>query len=175
MADTNRETGQSQEQGTAGGRTSPGVQESENAGMEQMSRTIREAREAGDPEVQRSEEDLHARQQTQQGGMQQGRMQGRTGSAEMGGSEEGAEDYDVVLITVREYVITERERGMCERERGMAERERGMFDRECAMTDRERSSAWGGGREEDSSTGGMTQGRSGMGGQPGSRQTGMNR
>lgn len=117
----------------------PGGQESEEAGMEQMSRALREAREEGDPEMQES-------------------MQGHTGQAETG-MEGETEDYDVVIITVREYAISERERGMSDRERGMSERERAMFDRECAMSDRERSSAWGG-REEESSSGGMTSGRS---------------
>lgn len=150
MADVNRET-----QGTAGGRTSPGMQESEEAGMEYMSRMLREAREEGDPEIQGP-----------------GRQE-RTGPAETG-VERGAEDYDVWIITVRECAICERERGMSERERGMSERERAMFDRECVMTDRERSSAWGGGGER-SSTGGMTPGRSRPSARPGSSQTGTSR
>lgn len=160
MADVNREAGEAQ--GTARGQ---GKQESEEAGMQQMSGMLREAREEGDP-------------QTEQGQTQQGGMQGRTGQAEMAGSEgtgmeQGTEDYDVWVITVRECAICERERGMSEREHGMSERERAMFDRECVAADRERSGAWGG--EEQSSGGGMTQGRSGMGGQQGSRQTGLNR
>ncbi|MEN6343509.1 MAG: hypothetical protein ABFC89_13235 [Methanospirillum sp.] len=40
-----------------------GEQESEDAGMQQVSRMLREEREEGDPEMMRREEDLHARQQ----------------------------------------------------------------------------------------------------------------
>jgi hypothetical protein len=40
-----------------------GEQESEDRGMEYVSGMIREAHEEGDPEFQRREEDLHARQQ----------------------------------------------------------------------------------------------------------------
>lgn len=40
-----------------------GEQESEDAGMQQASMMLREAREEGDPEMQQREEDLHARQQ----------------------------------------------------------------------------------------------------------------
>ncbi len=152
MANTNRETGEAQGQNRPLTR-GQGEQESEDAGMQQMSRMLRESREDDDT-------------RTQQGG-----MQGRTGSAEAG--MEG-EDYDVWIITMRECAMCERERGMSDRERGMSERERAMYDRECAMSDRERSSAWGGG-EEQSPGGGMTSGRSGMGGQQGSRQTGMDR
>ena len=40
-----------------------GAQESEDAGMRQATMMLREAREEGDPELMRREEDLHARQQ----------------------------------------------------------------------------------------------------------------
>ncbi|HIH04424.1 MAG TPA: hypothetical protein HA263_11475 [Methanoregulaceae archaeon] len=40
-----------------------GAQESEDAGMDQATRMLREAHEEGDPEMQMREEDLHARQQ----------------------------------------------------------------------------------------------------------------
>ena len=52
--------GQSGMQGRARG---GGAQESEDAGMRQASMMLREAREEGDPELVRREEDLHARQQ----------------------------------------------------------------------------------------------------------------
>ncbi len=40
-----------------------GAQESEDAGMDQTTRMLREASEEGDPEMQMCEEDLHARRQ----------------------------------------------------------------------------------------------------------------
>ena len=40
-----------------------GAEESEAAGMRQATMMLREAREEGDPELMRREEDLHARQQ----------------------------------------------------------------------------------------------------------------
>ncbi len=52
--------GQSGMQGRARG---GGAQKSEDAGMRQATMMLREAREEGDPELVRREEDLHARQQ----------------------------------------------------------------------------------------------------------------
>ena len=102
--------------GTSGGRS--GAQESEEAGMDQMSRMLREAREDDDPGMQR---------------------QAGTGRGEAGGEEGGY----IWVLTVRECAMCDRERGMSERERGMAERERAMYDRECAMADREGMSSGG--------------------------------
>jgi hypothetical protein len=129
--------------------------------MQQASMMIRESREEGDPEMQRSEEDLHARQQN---------LGGREGSyQERGAMETGRRmgTYEKGLCD-RERGMSERERGMSERERGMSDRERAMYDRECAMTDRERTSAWGQGE-------GMTSGESRTGGMSRSSQTGTNR
>jgi|GEM_PF-1247548 hypothetical protein len=98
--------------GTSGGRS--GAQESEEAGMDQMSRMLREASEDDDPGMQK---------------------QAGTGRGEEGGY--------VWVLSVRECAMCDRERGMSERERGMAERERAMYDRECAMADREDMSSGG--------------------------------
>ncbi len=129
----------------------PGQQRSEDYGMDQTSRVIRESRERGDPEFQQSEEDLHARQEDL-GKPESYYLQKGGRGQRMGAYEKGLCD--------REHGMSERERGMSERERGMSERERAMYDRECAMSERERSS-WG-----ESSTGGMSSGSS---------QTEMNR
>lgn len=113
-----------------------GAQESEEAGMEQMSRMLREARDEDEP------------------GLQAGMDTDETGT-------EGDTDGYIWILTVQEYVVGERERGMCDRERGMSERERAMYDRECAMADRERAM----GDQNQGRFGGMNQGESqgGMG------------
>ena len=170
MADEKRKT--TETQGTAGGsgsttRASPGMQESEEAGVQQMSRMLREAREEGDPEMQGST----GQEQTGTGTQTDTEM--RTGTGTQTDTE--METGDVALILyVQECAVCERERGMSDRERGMADRERAMFDRECAMTDRERSSAWGE-REGQSSAGGMSSEQSRTGGRSGSSRTQTNR
>ena len=60
---TTGESSGSQKEMTTRGTPGRGAQESEDAGMGQMSWRLREAREEGDPELIRREEDLHARQQ----------------------------------------------------------------------------------------------------------------
>ena len=151
----------SQQTETRTGRETTTRGSSEDIGMQQASMMIRESREEGDPEMQRSEEDLHARQQNLGGREGSYQERGAMGTGRcMGTYEKGLCD--------RERGMSERERGMSERERGMSDRERAMYDRECAMTDLERSAARGEGK-------GLASGESRTGGRAGSPQSGMDR